>query len=116
MVIANKLPAEGIEKYKKIFHKLQKNKSFNSEEAFVEGMKSLVNEDQAKEIFFVLDLDGTRRVYWSEFLAAICSRDILLMEQNLKEAFETFDIEKRGFITSVDFKAVILGEDPTYLF
>jgi Ca2+-binding EF-hand superfamily protein len=85
--IANRLPPEELEKYKKIYHKLQKNKCFNSVEAFSQGMSSLVSEAQAIEIFKVMDLDGTKRVYWSEFLAAVCSKDILMQEQNLKEAF-----------------------------
>lgn len=38
------------------------------------------------------------------------------MDQNLKEAFESFDLQKRGFITSEDFKTIVLGEDPTHLF
>lgn len=63
-----------------------------------------------------MDLDGSKRVYWSEFIAAVCSRDVLTADQNLREAFQFFNRQQREFFDIEDFKKIILGEDPTYHF
>ena len=76
--MANRLQPQVCEKYKTIYHKMQKNHSFNSVEAFKQGMSSLVSGEQAEAIFEEMDLDNTKKVGWSEFLAASCSRVILM--------------------------------------
>ena len=54
-----------------------------------------------------IDVDSNGKIYWNEFLAATISQAIYLKEENLREAFNNFDKEKRGFFDLEDLKTTL---------
>lgn len=48
-------------------------------------------------------MDENGKIYYNEFLAATISSAIFLKEENLKEAFYKFDIDKKGYFDLSDF-------------
>ena len=61
-----------------------------------------------------MDVDKDGRVYWNEFLAATVSQAIFLKEENLKEAFNSFDVEKKGWFNKADLKNKLYDPDLIY--
>mmetsp|Transcript_13673 Transcript_13673/g.13395 ORF Transcript_13673/g.13395 Transcript_13673/m.13395 type:complete len:101 (+) Transcript_13673:1259-1561(+) len=61
-------------------------------------------------IFSSIDIDMNGKIYWNEFLAATISHAIYLKEENLREAFNNFDKEKKGYFDLDNLKNVL--EDP----
>ena len=58
-----------------------------------------------------MDMDSNNKVYWSEFLTATISHAIYLREDNLKEAFNNFDKEKKGYFDLSDMKSCLCDPD-----
>ena len=50
-----------------------------------------LDETLIRKVFNSMDVDQNGRIYWNEFLAATISQAIFLKEENLKEAFNSFD-------------------------
>lgn len=44
-----------------------------------------------------MDIDNNGKIYWNEFLSTLISREIVFKPENLKEAYEYFDQEKKGY-------------------
>ncbi len=67
----------------------------------IEEIKKLLSPhlDQAsvQTVFDSIDVDQNGKIFWNEFLAATISQAIYLKEANLKEAFNNFDQQKKGF-------------------
>ena len=55
-----------------------------------------------------MDIDGNGKVHWNEFLSAIISQTIIMRAENLREAFNFFDRDSKGYFTSSDFKSAIV--------
>jgi Ca2+-binding EF-hand superfamily protein len=51
-----------------------------------------------------MDLDENGRIYWNEFLASTISQAIFLKEDNMKEAFNNFDSQRKGYFDINDLK------------
>ena len=54
-----------------------------------------------------MDIDGNGKVHWNEFLSSIISQRVLIRTENLREAYNFFDREGKGFFTCEDFKTAI---------
>lgn len=54
-----------------------------------------------------VDTDGSGFIDYTEFLAATMNRQKLLTKENLQEAFNTFDKDGNGMISSDEIKAVL---------
>ena len=58
-----------------------------------------------------MDLDKDNKVHWHEFLSTAITNKIIYRPENLKEIFQFFDREKKGYITSNNFKIAIADLD-----
>lgn len=75
-----------------------------------------MSESEVKRIFAEIDVDNSNEIDFAEFLALLAKR---LMhsdnEEEVYEAFKTFDTDKNGEISAQELKAVLttLGEKLT---
>lgn len=77
-------------------------------------LKDHLEEGKIKKIFSSMDVDENGRIYWNEFLAATVSSAIFLKEENLREAFNSFDVKKKGFFTKEDLRDKLYDPDLNY--
>ena len=77
-------------------------------------LQSQLEESIIHKVFNSMDVDQNGRVYWNEFLAATISQAIFLKEENLKEAFSSFDVDKKGWFTKEDLKGKLYDPDLIY--
>ena len=54
-----------------------------------------------------LDSDGNNSIEYQEFLRAMCNKESLHSDENLKSVFDTIDEEQKGFINVNDIKNFI---------
>lgn len=47
---------------------------------------------------------------WNDFISSVLSQQMIMREENLKEAFCFFDVNSQGFITVEDFKKAIADQ------
>ena len=59
------------------------------------------------EIVKSFDRDGSEFVEFEEFLAAFLKKDLILTEKNLKYAFDYFDEDKSGYLSSDEIKRIL---------
>jgi calcium-dependent protein kinase len=75
------------------------------------AFKKFVNIDltdsEVNTLFERLDFVGTKYIDYSEFLVAALPEEVLLAEENVKKAFETFDKDGDGMISHEDLKQVL---------
>ena len=70
-----------------------------------------ISNFQLQKIMDLLDTDGSKLIEYQEFLRALCDKDDLLKEQNLKAVFNVIDKDKKGKINLNDIKDFIMGND-----
>ena len=70
-----------------------------------------ISNFQLQQIMDLLDTDGSKLIEYQEFLRALCDKDDLLKEQNLKAVFNVIDKDKKGKINLNDIKDFIMGND-----
>jgi calcium-dependent protein kinase len=99
---------------KKIFQELDVNhdSSINKEE-LKQAMKEWPEDSNINidEIFSDLDVNGTGCISRDEFLAATVPPILALQDSNLERAFNVFDVDRSGFITLENLKAVVDGDE-----
>eukprot|EP00349_Pseudokeronopsis_sp_Brazil_P000229 CAMPEP_0202959636 /NCGR_PEP_ID=MMETSP1396-20130829/3816_1 /ASSEMBLY_ACC=CAM_ASM_000872 /TAXON_ID= /ORGANISM="Pseudokeronopsis sp., Strain Brazil" /LENGTH=411 /DNA_ID=CAMNT_0049678309 /DNA_START=310 /DNA_END=1551 /DNA_ORIENTATION=- len=107
----NRLPMledEEIQKYRKLYLKLDENKDGLLE---LEQLNSLLSpylsKQQIEKIFKAMDLDQSGKIQFSEFLASTISQAVFLQEQNLKDAFNSLDTDLKGYFTIQDLINVV---------
>ena len=66
-----------------------------------------VGEEEVKNIFFEADMDNSGFIDYTEFMIACANREILLTSQNLEKAFELFDSDKSGKISSSELQSLL---------
>lgn len=54
-----------------------------------------------------MDIDNNGKIYWNEFLATLISREIIFKHENLKEAFDYFDQDHKGYFDAADFQKAV---------
>jgi len=113
MVVAYKSTSDEIGHLRKVFNKFDKLKCGEIslgefKEAFLEDYN--YSEDELEKLFMGIDIDGTGRVHYSEFLAATIESHGSIDEERLAEAFDRIDSDDSGFITVANLKE-FLGDD-----
>ena len=69
-----------------------------------------LTKDKINDIFEVLDRHNNGKVEYQEFLRAVCDKNSLLSDNNLKSFFDYIDDLHKGFITSVDIRNFIFKQ------
>ena len=60
------------------------------------------DDDEIREKFFRIDVDLNDKIDFTEFLAANLDKSIYTDKNKLRNAFDSFDIDKNGIITKED--------------
>jgi len=113
MVVAHRSTCEEIGILRKVFQKYaSRNKGgCISYPEFNEAWKeSGLPAEDTKALFDAVDLDGSGRIRYTEFLAATIEAQGAISEERLAEAFDRFDTDDSGYI-SVDNLTDVLGKD-----
>ncbi|CAM9457643.1 unnamed protein product, partial [Laminaria digitata] len=63
------------------------------------------------ELKMGVDVDGNDSIEWEEFLAATIDRNLFIREDNVRRAFQYFDIEGTGSITIANLVLIFGSED-----
>ena len=64
---------------------------------------------ELKNIMNLLDTDGNNLIEYQEFLRALCDKDDLLNEKNLRAVFDIIDKDKKGYANINDINNFIVG-------
>jgi len=113
MVVAHRSTCEEIGILRKVFQKYAERDTGGSISypEFNEAWKeSGLPPEDTKAIFDAVDLDGSGRIRYTEFLAATIEAQGAISEERLAEAFDRFDTDDSGYI-SVDNLTDVLGKD-----
>ena len=68
------------------------------------------SDDELERMFMAMDLDGTGKVHYSEFLAATIEAHGTISEERIAEAFDRLDSDDSGRITVEDVKEFLGNE------
>ena len=66
-----------------------------------------MTEKELVKFFQQADEDGDNQLDFLEFVTAATQKEELLKEQNLKAAFDLFDLDKNGLIEKHELKSVL---------
>lgn len=96
----------------KVFHELDANGdgTLSREEVRVGYGKYfgiVVDEEELDALFNSIDIDGSGKIEYSEFVLASMNEQQLLSEDRLKQAFAMFDKDGSGFIDADEVKATL---------
>ena len=69
------------------------------------------NDDEIRKQFFGVDIDHNKKIDFTEFLAANMDQSIYLNKNKLRNAFESFDLDKNGIITPEDIIKILQIEN-----
>ena len=69
------------------------------------------NEDVIKHIIDILDNDKNDKIEYQEFLRAMCNKENLYSDNNLKSTFAFIDNENKGFINAEDISKFIFKDN-----
>ena len=67
-------------------------------------------EQDCRNLFDAVDLDGTGKIRYTEFLAATIEAQGAISEERLAEAFDRIDADDSGYISKENLRAM-LGEE-----
>lgn len=112
MVVAHKSSSEEIGILRKVFKKydLRSDGSIWFED-FCKAMGGLGHSDEElRSLFDAVDLDGSNRIRYTEFIAATIEAHGAISEARLAEAFDCLDSDDSGYITAEDLIG-ILGQN-----
>jgi len=112
MIVSHKSTTSEIGILRKVFQKYDTKKDGQlSYEEFKAALKDAgYSEDQYRSIFDAVDLDGTGKIRYTEFLAATIEAQGAISEERLAEAFDRMDADDSGFISKENLSA-LLGEE-----
>ncbi|KAG7355129.1 serine:threonine protein kinase [Nitzschia inconspicua] len=112
MVVAHKSTSAEIGILRKVFQKYDKRQDgCITFDQFCEALKeSGHSTNDMKEMFEAVDLDGTGRIRYTEFLAATIEAQGAISEERLAECFDRLDADDSGFISAENL-AELLGDD-----
>ena len=82
-----------------------------TKDELIKGLNLILNEDESEKevnrLMDIIDVDGNGSIEYEEFLRAGLDKSIILTEENLKTAFQMFDICHRNRINSKELKEVL---------
>jgi calcium-dependent protein kinase len=112
MVVAHKSTSAEIGILRKIFQQYdtERDGSLTYEEFKAAYAQAGMSEEAFSEMFDAVDLDGTGRIRYTEFLAATIEARGAISEERLAEAFDRIDSDDSGYISAANLRQ-ILGED-----
>jgi len=112
MVVAHKSSTEEIGILRKLFQKYDtlKDGSISYGEFSNALAESGYPEKDVSSMFEALDLDGSGRIRYTEFLASTIEAQGAISEERLAEAFDRLDSDDSGYISAENL-AEILGND-----
>ena len=64
-------------------------------------------DEQIQNIFDALDSDGNNSIEYQEFLRALCNKETLYSDKNLKAVYNSMDTDKKGYVDMDDVKKFI---------
>lgn len=113
MVIAYQSTSEELGTLKKMFTKF--DRSHNGVITLDEFKEAILefytySDEDLEKLFKGIDIDGSGKVHYSEFLAATLESVGSIDEERLAEAFDRIDIDDTGYITASDLRN-LLGEN-----
>jgi calcium-dependent protein kinase len=114
--VAYKSTAEEVGFLRKMFRQFDLGKDGEiTYEEFRQVMKDKYDYDEEElvRIFHGIDVDGTGKVHYSEFLAATIEAHGSIDEDRLAEAFDRLDSDDTGYITVSDLQALLGDDIPT---
>lgn len=76
-------------------------------EGFTETMGQTAAELEVQRILSTADLDKNGTIDYSEFISATIDKRKLLSKERLKAAFQLFDRDDNGYISSAELKQVL---------
>jgi Ca2+-binding EF-hand superfamily protein len=114
MVIAHKSTSAEIGILRKIFQQYdtKKDGSLSYEEFKAAYAQAGLTADEFSALFDAIDLDGSGRIRYTEFLAATIEARGVISEERLAEAFDRIDSDDSGYITAANLKAILGDEFP----
>lgn len=68
---------------------------------------STLSQEEYMDICKSFDRDGSEYVEFEEFLTAFLKSELILTERNLKYAFDYFDNDKSGYLSSEEIKKIL---------
>jgi calcium-dependent protein kinase len=109
--IATQLNEKETNSMKQMFSQIDKNQDgFITMEELQSTLSKCKSKVEIEEIMKTLDMSSTGKINYSEFLAASMDHNVFLKKEYLVNAFNEFDKDKNGKITSSELKD-ILGKD-----
>eukprot|EP00920_Eleutheroschizon_duboscqi_P034930 GHVT01084072.1.p2 GENE.GHVT01084072.1~~GHVT01084072.1.p2 ORF type:complete len:236 (+),score=36.06 GHVT01084072.1:2036-2743(+) len=66
-----------------------------------------ISNDEIEHIFQSMDSSGDEEIYYTDFLAAMLQTRIKLHEDLVRRSFQKFDVDKTGWISLENLKAVL---------
>ena len=69
--------------------------------------KMRMTKEEVSKIIKEIDFNNSGFIEYEEFIRAALPKEDLFTEVNLKEAFDLFDINKKGFFSSNEMKEVL---------
>jgi Ca2+-binding EF-hand superfamily protein len=112
MIVAHKSSTEEIGILRKLFQQYDTRRDGSiSYDEFCAAMSEFGHsENDLLSMFEAVDLDGTGRIRYTEFLAATIEAQGAISEERLAEAFDRLDSDDSGYISAENL-AEILGKD-----
>uniref|UniRef100_A0A7S2RV54 Calmodulin n=1 Tax=Rhizochromulina marina TaxID=1034831 RepID=A0A7S2RV54_9STRA len=109
MVIAHQASPEHVEKLRNAFHEIDINREGH---ITLEEMKQVlidydINSSEIEAIFDGVDVDQTRKIGYTEFLAATVSAMGFVRQEQLTEAFDRLDSDDSGYITKENLREIL---------
>lgn len=110
----NLVKKDEVNDLKKIFKYLDKSNQGriskdNLQSAFRDVFGTVLADIELANIMKSIDHDNNGFIEYEEFLRATVDRSLLLSEANLRSAFDLFDLNKDGSISSDEIKSIIGG-------
>jgi len=119
LFIASRLNNEEYEEITKIFKKINDCKigmiSFEDFKKFIINNQDQEiiggeDDDEIKEQFFGVDIDHDNKIDFTEFIAANMDKSLYINKKKLRNAFDCFDLDKNGIITTEDIIKILKME------
>ena len=73
-------------------------------------MKGILSSNQIEMIMRIVDSDMNGAISYSEFIAATINEKVLSNTLKIEKAFEFFDKDHNGLISTVELKQILLNE------
>ncbi|KAJ9182660.1 hypothetical protein P3X46_006629 [Hevea brasiliensis] len=120
-VIAENLPNEEIQGLKSMFANIDTDNSgtitYDELKAGLARLGSKLTEAEVKQLMEAADVDGNGTIDYIEFITATMHRHRLERDEQIYKAFQYFDKDKSGFITTDELETAMkdfgMGDDAT---